>query len=91
MEWSGFYHQQNNLFSYYSTAFWDYIIFVVILSHTNILLHMDYLQKIIIDFELHDVDGIKTCFEHGVHPNQIFRGKPLIYELINMYARGQML
>ena len=49
---------------------------------------MDYLQKIIIDFELHDVDGIKTCFEHGVHPNQIFRGKPLIYELINMYARG---
>lgn len=49
---------------------------------------MDYLQKIIIDFELHDVEGIKTCFEHGVHPNLIFRGKPLIYELINMYARG---
>ncbi len=52
---------------------------------------MDYLQKIIIDFELHDLAGIKTCFEHGIHPNLIFRGKPLIYELINMYARGPML
>lgn len=49
---------------------------------------MDYLQKIIIDFELHDVEGIKTCFENGVNPNQIYRDKPLIYELINMYSRG---
>lgn len=49
---------------------------------------MDYLQKILIDFELHDMDGIKTCFENGVNPNQIYRNKPLIYELINMYTRG---
>ncbi|MCB0601303.1 MAG: ankyrin repeat domain-containing protein [Saprospiraceae bacterium] len=49
---------------------------------------MDYLNKIIGDFEIHAVDGIKTCFEHGVDPNQEFKGKPLIYEMINMYLRS---
>ena len=49
---------------------------------------MDYLQKIIGDFEIHSVDGIKECFENGVDPNQIYKGKPLIYEMINMYLRG---
>ncbi len=49
---------------------------------------MDYLQKIIIDFELHAVDGIEECFQQGIDPNQIHKGKPLIYELINMYSRG---
>lgn len=49
---------------------------------------MDFLQKIRIDFELHDVDGIITCFKNGIHPNDAINGKPLIYELINMYARG---
>jgi len=51
---------------------------------------MDNINKIIIYFELHDVEGIQTCFENGVNPNQIFRDKPLIYELINMYTRGPM-
>ena len=51
---------------------------------------MDYLEKIIIDFELHSVDGIRECFEKGVDPNRIVHGKPLIYELINMYARGPL-
>lgn len=49
---------------------------------------MDYLQKIRIDFELHSVDGIRECFDNGVNPNQILNGKPLIFELINMYTRG---
>lgn len=49
---------------------------------------MDYLQRIIIDFEIHSVDGIRECFENGVDPNQLYNGKPLIYEMINMYLRG---
>ncbi len=49
---------------------------------------MDYLQKIIGDFEIHAADGIKECFENGVDPNQIYKGKPLIYEMINMYLRS---
>ena len=49
---------------------------------------MDYLQKIIGDFEIHSIEGIKECFENGVDPNQLHNGKPLIYEMINMYLRG---
>ncbi|MCC6286918.1 MAG: ankyrin repeat domain-containing protein [Chitinophagaceae bacterium] len=49
---------------------------------------MDYLQKIIGDFEVHSAEGIKECFQNGVDPNQFHKGKPLIYELINMYLRG---
>lgn len=49
---------------------------------------MDYLQKIIGDFEIHAVDGIRACFANGVDPNQLYHGKPLIYEMINMYLRG---
>lgn len=49
---------------------------------------MDYLNKIIIDFELHSVEGIIACFQNGVSPNEIVDGEPLIYKLINMYSRG---
>lgn len=49
---------------------------------------MDYLQKIIVDFELQSIDGIKECFENGINPNDSFKNKPLIYELINEYPRG---
>ena len=49
---------------------------------------MDYQQKIITAFELHSVEGIRECFENGIDPNQMINGKPLIYELINMYTRG---
>ena len=51
---------------------------------------MDYLKKIIIDFELHSVDGITDCFKNGVNPNDKIDGKPLINELINMYSRGPL-
>jgi hypothetical protein len=49
---------------------------------------MDYLAKIIGDFEILSPEGIKECFENGVNPNQLVKSKPLIYELINMYLRG---
>jgi Ankyrin repeats (3 copies) len=49
---------------------------------------MDYLQKILVAFEIHSVEGIKECFENGINPNQLVNGKPLIYSLINMYFRG---
>ncbi|MES2796117.1 MAG: ankyrin repeat domain-containing protein [Bacteroidota bacterium] len=51
---------------------------------------MDYLQKIIIAFELHSVEDIQECFDNGLDPNQIVNGKPLIHELINMYSRGPL-
>lgn len=49
---------------------------------------MDYLQKIIGDFETHSVEGIRECFDNDLDPNQLYKGKPLIYELINMYLRS---
>jgi ankyrin repeat protein len=48
---------------------------------------MDYLNKIIIDIELHSVDGIRECFENGISPNQLYNDKPLIEELISEYTR----
>jgi hypothetical protein len=51
---------------------------------------MDYLHKIITDIELHSVEGIRECFKCGVNPNQTLNGKPLIFELINMYTRGPL-
>ena len=51
---------------------------------------MDYLQKILTDFELHSVEGIRDCFEHGINPNEVINGKPLFFELVNMYTRGPL-
>jgi len=51
---------------------------------------MDVTQEIVNCFELHDVQGINNCFNKGVDPNQIHKGKPLVYELINMYSRGPL-
>lgn len=49
---------------------------------------MDYLQKLVTDIELQSVDGIKECFENGINPNDSFKNRPLIYELITEYPRG---
>lgn len=49
---------------------------------------MDYLSKILIDFELHAVEGINNCFENGIDPNMEYKGRPLLIELINQYTRG---
>lgn len=51
---------------------------------------MDYLKRIIGEFEIHSAEGIKECFENGINPNQLFNGRPLIYQLINMYLRGSL-
>ena len=49
---------------------------------------MENLKKILISFELHSVEGINECFENGTNPNEVVNGKPLIYNLINMYTVG---
>lgn len=49
---------------------------------------MSILDKLIVDIELHSVGGIKKCFSRGVSPNDKFRDKPLIYELISEYTRS---
>ena len=48
---------------------------------------MDYLQKLIVDIELHSVEGIKECFENGISPNDEYNNQPLIYELTSEYTR----
>ncbi|MFT4156180.1 hypothetical protein, partial [Parafilimonas sp.] len=60
----------------------------VILLETSQLFCMDYLSKLVTDIELQSVDGIKECFENGISPNDYFKNKPLIYELITEYPRG---
>lgn len=48
---------------------------------------MDYLAKIIGDIEIHSVEGIKECLDHGVDPNDVYKNEPLINELTSEYAR----
>ncbi|MBX2901622.1 MAG: ankyrin repeat domain-containing protein [Cyclobacteriaceae bacterium] len=48
---------------------------------------MDYLRDIMTQIELHSVQGIRDCFENGVSANMMYKGKPLIEELISEYAR----
>ncbi len=49
---------------------------------------MDYVERIITDIETHDVEAIIECFQNGVSPNSLFRGEPLLHELISEYGRG---
>lgn len=49
---------------------------------------MDYLHKLIEDIETHSVEGIRECFAHGIDPNDIYNGQPLIYELTGEYLRS---
>ena len=48
---------------------------------------MDYLNDLVYHIELHNVEGIRECFQQGVNPNDLFRGEPLIYELTSEYTR----
>jgi Ankyrin repeats (many copies) len=48
---------------------------------------MEYLNELVTQIELHSVEGIKKCFSHGVSPNDLLRGEPLIYELTSEYTR----
>jgi hypothetical protein len=51
-------------------------------------LNMGDLKDIIVQIELHSVDGIRRCFSEGVDPNAEFNGEPLIYELTSEYTRS---
>lgn len=48
---------------------------------------LDNLNNIIVQIELHSVEGIREGFSRGVNPNIHYRGQPLIYELISEYTR----
>lgn len=48
---------------------------------------MDYLKETVIAIELHDVERMRICFENGINPNDIYKGRPLIEELISEYTR----
>ncbi len=50
---------------------------------------MKLLNEIAIQIELHSADGIKKCFSKGVNPNDLFKERPLIYELIGEYTRSR--
>lgn len=49
---------------------------------------MDNLQKLMVDIELHSVEGISACFTNGINPNDNFRNEPLIYALTSEYTRS---
>jgi len=49
---------------------------------------MANLNDLVIQIELHSVEGIRECFSHGINPNDHFRGIPLIYELTSEYTRS---
>ena len=49
---------------------------------------MDALNKLIVDIELHHVEGIQQAFSNGIDPNSTYNDEPLIYELCSEYTRG---
>ncbi|HSB93643.1 MAG TPA: hypothetical protein VLC28_11010 [Flavitalea sp.] len=49
---------------------------------------MDYLNKLVGDIELQSIEGVRECFENGISPNDYYKNKPLIYELLSEYPRG---
>lgn len=49
---------------------------------------MTYKEKVILDIELHSVEGIRECFINGVLPNDVYRDRPLIQQLIGEYTRS---
>ncbi len=48
---------------------------------------MDLIDDIVIQIELHSVEGIRQCLDNGLDPNTSFRGEPLIFELTSEYTR----
>lgn len=49
---------------------------------------MDWLKEITRQIELHSPEGIRNCFAHGIGPNDDFKDRPLIEELISEYTRS---
>lgn len=48
---------------------------------------MNKLADLVVQIELHNVDGIRQCFANGVDPNDTYRNAPLLFELISEYTR----
>lgn len=48
----------------------------------------EIIDDIVLQIELHSVEGIRNCFEKGLNPNELYHGQPLIYELISEYTRS---
>lgn len=48
---------------------------------------MQAFEDIITQIEVHSVEGIRACFENGADPNQQYKGRPLLEELISEYTR----
>jgi Ankyrin repeats (3 copies) len=49
---------------------------------------MNTVNQILIDFELHSAVGIRQKLSNGIDPNGMVNGKPLFFELVNMYFRS---
>jgi hypothetical protein len=49
---------------------------------------MNRIQDLLIQIELHSVEGIKSCFAGGINPNDRHREEPLLYELTSEYTRS---
>lgn len=49
---------------------------------------MSILKEMAIHIELHATEGIRDCFARGADANALFKGEPLINELISEYTRG---
>lgn len=49
---------------------------------------MGLLEDIVVQIELHSVEGIRRCFAAGLDPNERFNGRPLIEELLSEYTRS---
>lgn len=52
------------------------------------ILRMTSLERLIVNIELHSTEGIKSCFDEGINPNDRYNDEPLIYELISEYTRS---
>ena len=46
------------------------------------------LDDLVGQIEVHSVEGIKNHFSNGLSPNVLFKGRPLIYTMIDMYTRS---
>ncbi|MBX7044030.1 MAG: ankyrin repeat domain-containing protein [Ignavibacteria bacterium] len=49
---------------------------------------MDHSKRILTEIEILSAEGIRDCFEKGVTPDDLHRGRPLFDELTGGYMRG---
>ncbi len=45
-------------------------------------------EDILVCFEVLDPEGIHRCISQGVDPCMLYKGQPLVYQLVTMYSRG---